>query len=136
MRSLTALAALSLLCSSAHAATADSIITRCSTGNDHPRMSQCIADRAKAAHDKLAHAEHHLRALIAASREDKSYLDPIRQRFDASVRSYHQYRDEQCSLREAVANRGVYAVEIKRACEAELDSNRTRELESDIRQLE
>jgi hypothetical protein len=99
-------------------------------------MSQCVADHAKAAHDKLARAEHHLRATIAASGEDKSYLDPIRQRFEASVLSYRKYRNEQCSLREAVANRGVYAVEIKRACEAELDSNRTRELESDIRQLE
>jgi uncharacterized protein YecT (DUF1311 family) len=136
MRSLTALAALSLLCSSAHCATADTMITRCSTGNDHPRMSQCVADHARAARAKLARAEHQLRATIAASGEDKSYLDPIRQRFDASVHSYHKYRDEQCSLREAVANRGVYAVEIRRACEAELDSNRAQALESDIRQLE
>lgn len=124
------LTALALLSSAANSATVETTINECWKGNDHRGMSECVASRATSAHDNLQAVERAMRVAISKSQEDPSYLVPVRQRFESSVTSYLKYRDEQCSLREALASMGNGAPEIKLACEAELDSSRTEQLKS------
>ena len=113
---------------SASAATVNATLSECSKGNDHPRVSQCVFDRASSARSELAAAERVIRMKIEKSSEDLSYMKPIQQRFEASVLSYQRYRDEQCGLYQTLSNMSIYTEEIKLACEAMLDSDRAQQL--------
>jgi uncharacterized protein YecT (DUF1311 family) len=124
------LAVLALLSSPVKSATVETTIKECWKGNDHRGMAECVANRANAASENLQAAERAMQVSISRSQEDTSYLTPIRQRFESSVTSYRKYKDEQCSLREALASMGNGAAEIKLACEAELDLSRTEQLRS------
>jgi uncharacterized protein YecT (DUF1311 family) len=130
MRILFILAALALQSSAASSASVETTINECWKGNDHRGMSECVAGRAASARANLQAVERAMRLTISKSQEDTSYLAPVRQRFESSITSYRKYRDEQCSLREALATTGNGAAEIKLACEAELDSGRTEQLKS------
>jgi hypothetical protein len=126
----------SALMSLANAATVDATINECSRGLDHPRVSQCVFDRATSARRDLDAAERAMRVRIEQSSEDVSYLKPIQQRFEVSVLLYQRYRDEQCGMYQALSSRSVYSEEIKRACEAMLDSDRTQQLKQGMWRLE
>lgn len=130
MRVLFLITALALHCSAANSATVEKTINECWNGNDHRGMSECVATRATLAGDKLQAAERAMRVTISKSQEDANYLTPVQQHFESGVTSYRKYKDEQCSLREALASVGNGAAEIKLACAAELDSARTEQLES------
>lgn len=136
MRTLIFLAALFSLTSFANAAAVDATINECSKGNDHPRVSQCVFDRATSARSDLNATERAMRVRIEQSSEDVSYLKPIQQRFEASVLSYQRYRDEQCGLYQTLSNMSMYAEEIKLACEAMLDSDRAQQLKHGMWWLE
>lgn len=124
------LAASALLSAAANSATVELTINECWNGNDHSGMSNCVARRATSARDNLQTAEQAMRVNILASQHN--FLSPIRKRFESSIASYHKYREQQCSLREALASVGNGAAEIKLACEAELDSTRSEQLKSDM----
>jgi hypothetical protein len=128
MKTFILLAAVFASMSSANAATVAETLSECSKGNDHSRVSQCVFDRAKSARSALEAAEYAMRLKIEKSSEDVSYVMPIRRRFEASVLSYQRYRNEQCGLYQALSNMSVYTEEIKRACEAMLDSDRVQQL--------
>lgn len=132
MRFPSILAALALFSSAVNSATVEATIDECWKGNDHRGMSECVSRRATSARDNLQAVERAMREYIARSQEDISYLAPVRQRFESSVSSYLKYRTEQCSLREALAMMGNGAVQIRLACEAELDLNRAQELRSGL----
>lgn len=136
MKKFVFLAAVVPLMPLANATTVDATITECSKGNDHPRVSQCVSDRAKSARTDLDAVERAIRMRIEHSNEDVSYVKPIRQRFDASVLAYQRYRDEQCGLYHALSNTSVYTEEIKLACEAMLDSDRAQQLKHGMGWLE
>jgi hypothetical protein len=136
MRTLIFLAVVFSLISLANAATVDATINECSKENDHPRVSQCVFDRATSARRELDATERAMRVRIEKSSEDVSYLKPIQQRFEASVSSYQRYRGEQCGLHQALSNLSVYTEEIMLACEAMLDSDRVQQLKRGMHWLE
>jgi uncharacterized protein YecT (DUF1311 family) len=130
MKTLILLAAVFASMSSAHAATVAETLSECSKENDHPRISQCVSNRAKSARSELEAAEYAMRRKIEKSNEDVSYVKPIQRRFEASVVFYRRYRNEQCGLYQTLSNMSVYTEEIKRACEEMLDSERVQQLKN------
>ncbi|MGO9446259.1 MAG: lysozyme inhibitor LprI family protein [Thiobacillaceae bacterium] len=95
-------------------------------------MSHCVRQRTATARTKLDAIERVVREAVARSKEDANYLKPVQDKFDASVKSYRQYRNDQCKLQGALAAIGNGATEIEWACEAELDVNRTEELKAGL----
>jgi hypothetical protein len=121
---------------SANAATVVATLKECLKGNDHARVTQCVVGRAKSARGNLEAAERAMRVKIKKSSDDVSYVNPVRQRFEASILSYRRYRGEQCGLYQTLSNMSVYNEEIKLACEAMLDSDRAQQLKQGINWLD
>src|ERR1700674_5448546 len=103
------------------AALAETTMSKCSKGSNHRGLSRCVSQRSASARANLEASENAVREAIAKSREGASYLKPVQEKFDASVRSYRMYRRDQCQLQEAFAAKGNGAAEIRKACEADLD---------------
>jgi uncharacterized protein YecT (DUF1311 family) len=121
---------LSPLISLAEAIPVDQAIKECWESNDHRGLSLCISKRATTAQENLETVENAMREAIAKSKEQANYLQPVQQSFEASVKSYRNYRTTQCQLREALAAMGNGATEIRLACETELDTNRAEQLKA------
>jgi len=95
-------------------------------------MNQCVTSRAATARANLFAAEEAVRQSIVKARNKKEpkYLAKVKKDFEASVKSYAKYRQDQCSFHWALAAEGNNAADNQRACEAELDVNRTEQLQA------
>lgn len=94
-------------------------------------MSLCVNQRAASVRSKLDAAEAAMRNAIEKSKEPTAYILLVKKNFEASVKSYRDYRAKQCQLREALAAMGNGPGKNKLACEAELDANRIEQLKAD-----
>lgn len=129
-----------LLCLGASTATYaeqfDTIIGECWADHGHPDMTDCVISRATQAKKHLAHVENEIRAGIAKiNGEDYEilggaveYKKKVSAKFEANVKSYQQYRREQCSFIFELASVGNGADDNLRACEAQLDIERSEQL--------
>jgi uncharacterized protein YecT (DUF1311 family) len=121
------------LCAYASGATAqqfNAIVQECWMGHDHSQMSECIEQQAAQARTRLNEVERQMRVSISKSTEGAAYVAAASSSFEASVKAFREYRENQCSLVLVVASRGNGAEENKKACEAQLDAARTAQLQA------
>ncbi len=132
MRTFLALIVFSLLCETATAASIYTTLNECWVNNSPTQMNQCVTSRATTAKANLFAAEEAIRQAIvkAKNKKDPKYLARVKKDFEASVKSYAKYRQDQCSLNLTLASEGNSASDNQRACEAELDVNRTEQLQA------
>ena len=101
-----------------------SIIDECWKGNSHVEMSECVSIRALSARSDLESTEKRIRTALIA-RKDNALLAA----FDSTLDSYRSYRSRQCRFQEVVAAKGNGAMDLRSACEAELDIERKEQLD-------
>jgi len=101
-----------------------SIINECWKGNSHVDMSECVSKRATNARSGLENVEGRIRGALIA-RKDHSLL----RAFDSTLGSYRSYRSQQCGFQESIAAKGNGAMDLRLACEAELDIEREEQLD-------
>lgn len=131
-RCIAVLFTLSTVSFGCQAATAEQTIENCWVDNAHPSMADCVSRQAVAAHARLADVEQRVRAALAASKESTQYIRTAGVALTKSAKSYAAYRRDQCTLRFDLASIGNAAFEVRRACEAELDTARADQLEASI----
>jgi uncharacterized protein YecT (DUF1311 family) len=129
-RQIIFIATLGLVGEVCSAATLEQTIEECWVDHDHPAMANCVAARASEARARLVTVERRMLAAIDASPESPRYVAKARSAFARSARSYATYRNDQCSLRAALAATGNGSYEVGRACEAVLDAGRADQLEA------
>ena len=128
MKTLLAAFLLSASGISIGATTAKDVLDECSKDNDHPRTTACVVLRAKNSAAELARVESEVRTAISALPKDALNLKAARSSFETSSRVFKSYRLSQCRTQSEFAAISMYAAEIGLACEAELNSKRTEEL--------
>lgn len=120
----------------ATAAPAGTTIDECWENRSHTEMSQCVLDRASAARVNLSAVENNIRTSIAKSHNDAKYLSKVKRNFEISIKSFQKYRQDQCTLHLALAAQSNGAPDIQKACEAELDVDRTEQLKASLSWLD
>ena len=118
------------------AAPVDATLKECWENHSHPEMSQCVNKRAVEARLIFMATEKSVRDGIAKNREDAEHSKMERVKFEASVKSFRKYREDQCRFHHTLASKGNGAAEIQRACEAELDTVRAAQLKAAMWWLE
>ena len=116
---------------SASAEQFDTIVGQCWEGKSHPQMSACVRLRASQARAALRSAEREVREAIAKSNApefEPEYVKAVSDAFEANVRSFRQYRKDQCRFIFTLASVGNGPDDNKLACEAELDISRVEQL--------
>lgn len=131
MRTLAA-ATLLIAATSGHAAgSVQSIIDGCWKGHDHAGMTACVAAHATTARSDLTTAEETIRAALRRQTDEPGFpnyrRDAISHLENADA-AFKRYRSNQCAYQAALAAKGDGAEDIRAACEAMLDSDRTEQL--------
>ncbi|MBV1775175.1 DUF1311 domain-containing protein [Burkholderiaceae bacterium DAT-1] len=93
------------------------------------QVSKCVLENKKNSEKELLRVEGDLRAALLALPNDLVNRKQIRSGFDVSSRTFKKYRAAQCKFQEEISF-GMYAEEFRLACETELNSRRTDELNS------
>lgn len=128
IRTTTLMAVLIIACGSASAEQFSTILGECWEDHDHAHMSACVERRAAQARSHLGTVEKEIREAIAKSKEEPAYVKAVTSAFEASVKSFQNYRKDQCSFVLALASVGNGAEDNKKACEAQLDILRIEQL--------
>jgi uncharacterized protein YecT (DUF1311 family) len=108
-----------------------SIITACWQGHDHAQMSKCVEDQAQASQAVLTQTEDKIRMAIGHGSYDPaypSYQTNALADIDAASDAFKLYRAAHCAYQADVAAKGNGAEDIRHACEAVLNSERTDQL--------
>jgi hypothetical protein len=133
MRKLTVVAFL-LAASPIYATAATgSIIDSCWKGHDHAGMSACVASRAATALAELVATQDAIREAIRKGRDEAGFPDFRRDaisHLESADETYKRYRSDQCAYQALLASKGNGADDIRTACEAMLDSDRTVQLKA------
>jgi uncharacterized protein YecT (DUF1311 family) len=128
IRASTLMAFFFLACGSASAEQFSTILGECWEDHDHAHMSNCVEKRAAQARAHLGTVEKEIREAIAKSKEEPAYVKTVAAAFEASVKSFQNYRKDQCSFVFALASVGNGAEDNKKACEVQLDILRIEQL--------
>jgi uncharacterized protein YecT (DUF1311 family) len=105
-------------------------ISKCWKNHSHVEMSQCVLDVATKAHAELKSAEQLVVAAISKKDEPSEHTQAMRSALEASNLSYRKYQQSQCNFEAAFAAGGNAAHDLRTACNAELDRNRTEQLQA------
>ena len=108
------------------------LVQACWEGNDHPRMSACVARTATLARTELQRTEAELRQRIQhTSGRSRAQRQHLLRSLKASARTHATYRQAMCAQRRALASLGNGEVDNGLACEAVLDRQRVQALQAD-----
>lgn len=104
------------------------LIRQCWQDRDHAGMSACIKAKHSETRTALHAAEAETRHAITRDREDARRKAVAI--FEADVISFRKYRHDHCALIYTLASTGNGAEDNRKACEAELDAERTVQLQN------
>ena len=108
------------------------LLQACWVGNEHARMSACVARTAHMARAELQRAEADFRQRIQhATGRSSAQRQQLVRSWHASARSHASHRQAMCGQRRALASLGNGEVDNCLACEAVLDRQRVRALQAD-----
>ena len=113
---------------------ANQLIQACWVGNDHARMSACVARTAHMARAELQRAEADFRQRIqhATGRSSAQRQQLVRSwHASAHAHAHASHRQAMCAQRRALASLGNGEVDHGLACEAVLDRQRVQALQAD-----
>ncbi len=112
-----------------HAGDIDSLIKTCWQNHAHPEMSDCVAQAAADNDVTLLGIEADFLMRLSRREEDPEYIAKLKKAFKEDKQAFQIYRKKKCAFYAAVAASGNGAEDMRLACVAVLNAERSDQLE-------
>ena len=96
----------------------------CSAGRSHVEMRACLQGRAQESDGELRKTEDELRKALKAWREEPAHVKRSLLEFEASLRQFSRYRQQQCELVASLSAGGNSQDDLRLSCVYELNAKR------------
>lgn len=104
----------------------------CSNEGSQAAMYDCLIKKADKSAAELKKIENKMRKAFSKWDEDAKYVNQAKSKFEASVKSFKQYRKKHCEFIASLVGgaAGASRESMRFACEFELNTRRTAQIQS------
>ena len=101
----------------------------CSAGGSHVEMRSCLLAKEDASASELRNAKEQMRKALRAWDQEPVYRKRSASEFDASVKQFGRYRQQQCELVASLAAGGNSQQDLRLSCLYEMNTKRTQQVQ-------